>query len=63
MSSFSDTLATHPSMIEALRNTLQYLEANEELDSSDRAFVELRSSIMRAIAELELKKREQPAFR
>ena len=56
MSSLYDVIATHPSMIEALRSTLKCLERNEDLSPADPAYVELKNSILRAIGELDLRK-------
>ncbi|MDX6460086.1 MAG: hypothetical protein QOE55_3783 [Acidobacteriaceae bacterium] len=41
-------------LIEVLKKTLEQLEQTEEVRPDDRAMVELRSSILRAIAELEI---------
>jgi hypothetical protein len=41
-------------LIEVLKKTLEQLEQTEELRPDDRAMIELRSSILRAIAELEI---------
>ena len=45
-----------PTLIGVLRTTLERIERAEEIDTSDLAFAELKHSITRAIAELEVKK-------
>jgi hypothetical protein len=45
-----------PSLIEVLRSTLQRLEQHEDLASDDPALAELKGSILRTIAELEVTK-------
>lgn len=45
-----------PTLIGVLRTTLERIERAEEIDTSDPAFLELKHSITRAIAELEVKK-------
>jgi hypothetical protein len=45
-----------PGLIEVLRSTLERLERSPEVKYDDSAFRELKSSILRAIAELEVKK-------
>jgi hypothetical protein len=50
-----------PSLIEILRKTLRALEKNEEFGRNDVAVKELRRSVARAIAELEIAKRDKNA--
>lgn len=45
-----------PTLVGVLRTTLERIERSQEIDTSDPAFVELKHSITRAIAELEVKK-------
>ena len=44
------------SLVEVLRSTLKQLEQNEDLASDDPALAELRASILRTIAEIEVGK-------
>ncbi len=41
-------------LLELLRSTLQHLEETEDLRPDDPALLEIKSSILRAIAELEI---------
>lgn len=45
-----------PSLVEVLRSTLERLEQNEDLAADDPALAELKATILRAIAELEVGK-------
>jgi hypothetical protein len=45
-----------PSLIELLRSTLEQLESSPELQKNDAAMRELKSSILRTLAELEVRK-------
>ena len=45
-----------PDLIQVLRKTLQKLEESEHIRPDDRALIELRRSILRMIAELEIAK-------
>jgi hypothetical protein len=49
---------TSPTLIELLRSTLTRLEETEGLDPNDPRVVEFKNSILRSIAELELRKSE-----
>ena len=51
-----------PSLIEVLRSTLNRLEQSEEISSNDPAMAELRGSILRTIAELEVVRIRKPAL-
>jgi hypothetical protein len=51
-----------PSLIEVLRSTLNRLEQSEEISSNDPAMAELRGSILRTIAELEVVRIRRPAL-
>lgn len=43
-----------PDLIDLLEATLKHLEENQNLSSDDPALLELKQSIVRALAELEL---------
>jgi hypothetical protein len=45
-----------PTLIDLLRSTLRRLEENSELDPADPQLRELKGSILRSIAELEIQK-------
>jgi hypothetical protein len=45
-----------PALAELLRSTLQHLEETENLSSDDPALLEIKSHILRAIAELEIRR-------
>lgn len=45
-----------PKLIDLLRSTLEHLENAEGLEANDPALLEIKSSILRSIAELELAK-------
>jgi hypothetical protein len=49
-------MQSSPGLIEVLRSTLEQLERSPERRHDDAAMRELESSILRAIAELEVKK-------
>ncbi|HTW61544.1 MAG TPA: hypothetical protein VMD55_07010 [Terracidiphilus sp.] len=49
-------LPSSSSLVEVLRSTLKQLEQNEDLASDDPALAELKGSILRTIAELEIGK-------
>ena len=44
------------SLVDLLRSTLQHLEETEELEHDDPALLEIKGSILRAIAELEIRR-------
>jgi hypothetical protein len=48
-------------LMEVVKNTLEQLEQTEELRPDDRAMVELRSSILRTIVELEIARHQHPS--
>lgn len=48
-----------PTLVDVLRSTLRHLEETEELRPDDPALLEIKSSIVRAIADLEIS-RQQP---
>jgi hypothetical protein len=45
-----------PSLVDLLRSTLLRLEQCPEIDASDPRFLELKNTILRSIAELELRR-------
>lgn len=45
-----------PTLVTLLRSTLQHLEESEGIRPNDPAYVELKGSILRSIAELEIEK-------
>ena len=47
-----------PTLLELLCSTLKRLEETEGLDANDPRLVEVKNSILRSIAELELRKSE-----
>jgi len=47
-----------PTIIDLLRSTLERLEADKDLDASDPQLQDLKSSILLAIAEMEMKKQD-----
>ncbi len=52
------TFPTSPSLVSLLRSTLQRLEESANIDPRDPTFMELKSTILRSIAELELRRQE-----
>ena len=50
-----------PALIDLLRSTLRRLEASEGLRPDDPALIEIKSHILRAIAELELQRSSRAA--
>lgn len=48
-----DPNASNPRLVSLLRSTLEHLERAEGLRHDDPALVEIKTSILRAIAELE----------
>lgn len=52
----SITNSIRPGLIDVLRSTLRHLEVAEGLRPDDPALIEIKSHILRAIAELELKR-------
>jgi hypothetical protein len=48
-----------PDLIDLLQATLKRLEQNQNLSSDDPALLELKQSIVRALAELELIRKEK----
>jgi hypothetical protein len=48
-----------PTLIDLLRSTLKQMERDEEFSSDDPAALELKASLLRAIAELELRKADK----
>ena len=51
-----------PNLAELLRSTLRRLEQMEDLRPNDPALKEIKSSILRSIAELEVSKEERIPF-
>jgi len=49
-------MQSSPGLITALQSTLRQLEQTEEMTPEDPALVELKRSIVRVMAELEVKK-------
>jgi hypothetical protein len=49
-------IPTAPTLIDLLRSTLKQMERDEEFSPDDPAAMELKASLLRAIAELELRK-------
>jgi hypothetical protein len=47
-----------PTLIDLLRSTLRKLEENPELDANDPQLRELKSTILRSIAELDFRKQD-----
>jgi hypothetical protein len=47
-----------PSLVDLLRSTLRRLVESDNLDPNDPTFMELKSTILRSIAELELRRQE-----
>lgn len=45
-----------PTLVTLLRSTLQHLEETEGIRPNDPAFLELKNSILRSIAELEIER-------
>lgn len=45
-----------PALVDLLRSTLRRLEASEDLRPDDPALLEIKSHILRAIAELEIRR-------
>ena len=45
-----------PNLVDLLRSTLKLMEQDEDFSPDDPAALELKASILRAIAELELRK-------
>lgn len=50
----SDFTPIRPMLVDVLRSTLQHLEETEELKPDDPALQEIKATILRAIAELEI---------
>ncbi|MGH9589287.1 MAG: hypothetical protein ACRD25_02785 [Terracidiphilus sp.] len=50
-----------PTLINVLRATLERIESSGEVDPSDPAFVELKRSVTRAMAEFEVTKSAKSA--
>jgi hypothetical protein len=53
-------MSGHPTLLETLCRTLQWIEKNEDLDREDRALHELKRAVLLQIAELEIQEREEP---
>jgi hypothetical protein len=51
-------LHSTPTLIELLQSTLMRLEETEGLDPNDPRLIEIKNSILRSIAELELRRSE-----
>lgn len=49
-----------PKLLDLLRSTLEHLENAEGLEHDDPALLEIKASILRSIAELELAKERKP---
>jgi hypothetical protein len=50
----------HPTLMEALCGTLQWLEKIEDLDQENRALIDLKRAILREIAKLEIQEEDEP---
>jgi hypothetical protein len=50
----------HPTLMETLCRTLQWLEKTEDLDRDDPALRDLKRAVLMHIAELQIQEREQP---
>ncbi len=50
--------ASLPTLVALLRSTLRHLEESEGIRPNDPAYLELKSSILRSIAELEIERFE-----
>jgi hypothetical protein len=52
---FESKTSSHAPLVRLLRSTLERLERTEGLQPDDPALAEIKSSILRAIAELEIR--------
>lgn len=50
----------HPTLMETLCRTLQWLEKTEDLDRDDPFLKDLKRAILLQIAELEVQEKEEP---
>jgi len=57
---YLDCKPVSPTLTELLRSTLKRLEQNERLSPNDPALREIKSAILRSIAELELAHDQAP---
>jgi hypothetical protein len=49
-----------PTLIETLRRTVEQIEEREKLNPLDPSLIELKRSVIRKIAELEIEERGEP---
>jgi hypothetical protein len=49
-----------PTLVETLRRTVEQIEEREKIHPDDPSLIELKRSVIRKIAELEIERREEP---
>jgi hypothetical protein len=56
----SRTVSRHPTLLETLCRTLQWLERTEDLDHDDPALKDIKRAILLLIADLKVQDEEEP---